>query len=41
MADDTWLNKLVEEPMLLRMPLVRSGNQFTIGLHEDTWKQWK
>lgn len=41
MSDDTWLNKLVDEPLLLRMPLVRSGNQFTIGLHEDTWKQWK
>lgn len=41
MSDDTWLNKLVEEPLLLRMPLVRSGNQFTIGLHEGTWKQWK
>lgn len=41
MSDDTWLTKLVEEPLLLKMPLVRSGNQFTIGVDEDAWKQWK
>src|SRR3954466_13533067 len=26
LSDDTWLDKLVGEPMLLRMPLVRNGN---------------
>jgi arsenate reductase-like glutaredoxin family protein len=41
MSDDTWLTKLVDEPLLLKMPLVRSGNQFTIGVNEDAWKQWK
>jgi arsenate reductase-like glutaredoxin family protein len=41
MSDDTWLAKLADEPLLLKMPLVRSGNQFTIGLDEDAWKQWK
>ncbi len=41
MSDDTWLAKLAEEPLLLKMPLVRSGNQFTIGLDENAWKQWK
>src|SRR6185369_6824970 len=38
MSDESWLQKLSEEPMLLKMPMVRSGNQFTIGLHEATWK---
>src|SRR5687768_7378210 len=41
MSDETWLAKLADEPLLLKMPLVRSGNQFTIGLDEDAWKQWK
>ena len=41
MSDDSWLNKLAEEPLLLKMPLVRSGNQFTIGLDEAAWKEWK
>ena len=41
MSDDSWLARLAEEPLLLKMPLVRSGNQFTIGLDENAWKQWK
>ncbi len=41
MSDDTWLTKLADEPLLLRVPLVRSGNQFSIGLDEEAWKQWK
>jgi arsenate reductase-like glutaredoxin family protein len=40
MSDDAWLNKLVEEPMLLRMPLVRNGNELTVGSAEDKWKEW-
>lgn len=41
MSDETWLTKLADEPLLLRVPLVRSGNQFSIGLDEEAWKQWK
>jgi arsenate reductase-like glutaredoxin family protein len=40
MSDESWLEKLADEPLLLKMPLVRSGNQLTIGLHEATWKSW-
>ena len=40
MSDETWLTKLAEEPLLLRMPLVRNGPQLTIGLDEKTWKSW-
>jgi arsenate reductase-like glutaredoxin family protein len=39
-ADETWLNKLADEPLLLRMPLVRSGNALTVGLAEQDWKDW-
>ncbi|HEX6574587.1 MAG TPA: ArsC/Spx/MgsR family protein [Gemmatimonadaceae bacterium] len=40
MSDDSWLTRLTEEPLILRVPLVRNGNQLTIGLDETTWKSW-
>ena len=40
MSDESWLEKLAEEPLLLRMPLVRNENQLTIGADETTWKKW-
>lgn len=40
MSDESWLEKLAEEPLLLRMPLVRNENQLTIGADEATWKKW-
>ena len=40
LSDDRWLEKLAEEPLLLRMPLVRSGNALTVGLAESDWKTW-
>ena len=39
-SDDTWLDKLVAEPLLLRMPLVRNGTALTIGPAEQDWKTW-
>jgi arsenate reductase-like glutaredoxin family protein len=39
-GDETWLAKLAEEPMLLKMPLVRHQQQLTIGDDEATWKSW-
>jgi arsenate reductase-like glutaredoxin family protein len=40
LSDDRWMEKLVDEPLLLRMPLVRHGNALTIGLAEADWKNW-
>jgi arsenate reductase len=40
LSDDRWLTRLSEEPLLLRMPLVRSGNQLVIGVDEAVWKNW-
>ncbi len=40
MSDESWLTKLVDEPLLLKMPLVRTSNQLTIGPAEETWKSW-
>ena len=39
-GDERWLEILVEEPLILRMPLVRHGNALTIGAAEATWKTW-
>jgi len=40
LSDERWLERLVEEPLLLRMPLVRSGAALTVGLAESDWKSW-
>ena len=40
LSDERWLEKLADEPLLLRMPLVRHGNQLVIGVDENAWKQW-
>jgi arsenate reductase-like glutaredoxin family protein len=39
-SDDTWLDKLAAEPLLLCMPLVRNGNALTVGPAEQDWKTW-
>jgi arsenate reductase-like glutaredoxin family protein len=39
-SEDHWLEKLADEPGLLRIPLVRNQQHLTIGSAEDTWKQW-
>jgi arsenate reductase-like glutaredoxin family protein len=39
-SDERWLEKLVAEPLLLRMPLVRHGSQLTVGDATDTWQTW-
>ena len=39
-GEDRWLEKLAEDPGLLRIPLVRNQQQLTIGADEATWKQW-
>ncbi len=40
LSDERWLDKLVEEPLLLRMPLVRLQQQLTVGEAEPTWREW-
>jgi arsenate reductase (glutaredoxin) len=45
MSEQRWLEKLMDEPRLLRMPLVRQLGQqgstkLTIGLAEQEWKEW-
>ena len=44
LSEERWLEKLIDEPRLLRMPLVRRLGQgssgLTIGLAEKDWKRW-
>ena len=44
LSEERWLDKLSEEPLLLRMPLVRQigpgAKGLTIGVAEDEWREW-
>ena len=40
LSDDRWLDKLAEEPLLLRLPLVRQQQRLTVGDAEATWRDW-
>jgi arsenate reductase-like glutaredoxin family protein len=37
---ERWLDRLAEEPLILRMPLVRNQQQLTIGPAEESWRTW-
>ncbi len=39
-GDERWLEKLADEPLMLKTPLVRCQHQLTIGLDEAAWKGW-
>lgn len=39
-GDERWLDILIDEPLILKMPLVRHGNALTIGTAETMWKSW-
>jgi len=39
-SDERWLERLVEEPMLLKTPLVRWQNKLTVGPSEEIWTGW-
>lgn len=40
MDDDEVVARLLSDPALLRLPLVRNGNDVTAGRAEATWKAW-
>ena len=35
------LEKLLDDPRLLRTPIVRNGRQATVGYCPDVWKTWE
>ena len=40
MGDAEVIDRAIADPRLLRLPLVRYGNELTIGVDEATWKAW-
>ena len=41
MDDGEVLERLLEDPKLLRLPLVRNGNEVSVGLDEAAWRHWQ
>ena len=40
-SDQAKLEKLFEDPALLRTPIVRNGKQATVGYCPDIWSNWQ
>ena len=40
LSDERWLALLVDEPLLLRTPLVRCQQRLSVGLAESEWASW-
>ena len=39
--DEDKIDKLLEDPSLLRTPIVRNGKSATVGYCPDVWKDWE
>ncbi len=39
-GEEAWLDLLAEEPLILRLPLVRHGQALTVGDADATWREW-
>jgi arsenate reductase-like glutaredoxin family protein len=40
-SDEAKLEKLYEEPFLIKTPIVRNGKQATVGYCPEVWKTWE
>jgi len=40
-SDEAKLEKLFEEPYLIKTPIVRNGKQATVGYCPEVWKTWE
>lgn len=40
-TDAAKLDKLFEQPWLIKTPVVRNGRQATVGYCPDAWKDWE
>ena len=40
-SDEAKLEKLFEEPYLIKTPVVRNGRQATVGYRPEVWKSWE
>lgn len=39
-GDERWLEIACEEPLILRLPLVRAGKELAVGHDEERWRSW-
>ena len=39
--DEDKLTKVLENPQVIKTPVVRNGKQSTVGYQPDVWKSWK
>ena len=40
-ADEDKLEKVLENPLVIKTPVVRNGKQSTLGYQPNIWKGWK
>lgn len=40
-VDEDKLEKVLENPQVIKTPVVRNGKQSTLGYQPDVWKEWK
>ena len=40
-SNEAKLEKLYEEPFLIKTPVVRNGKQATVGYKPEVWKSWE
>ena len=40
-AEEDNLEKVLENPQVIKTPVVRNGKQSTFGYQPDIWKAWK
>jgi arsenate reductase-like glutaredoxin family protein len=40
LTDERWLATLADEPLILRLPLVRWQQRLTVGAAEGEWRDW-
>ena len=40
-AEEDQLDKILENPQILKIPIVRNGRQATLGYQPDVWKTWE
>ena len=40
-SDEDQLTKVLENPQVIKKPVVRNGKQSTLGYQPNVWKSWK
>lgn len=41
LTEEAKFEKVLENPQILKTPIVRNGKQATVGYQPDVWKEWK